>query len=514
MSTYLTPKVMRIEPVADSSVYNSKTLFTNTAQRPGCMLSGPSKKDLANQQGHMKQNLIFDADLIRRYDQSGPRYTSYPTAAQFHGNISVDDYRKWAQHSNEDPIPRSLSLYFHIPFCDTVCFYCACNKIVTGDHSRATPYLEHLYKEIELQGQLFDSDRIVDQLHWGGGTPTFLNADQIRDLMKVTGKHFSLRDDDTGDYSIEIDPRSVDSEKLQVLRETGFNRLSLGVQDLDPRVQKAVNRVQSEDKTREVTEAARELGFNSINMDLMYGLPFQTVESFNETLQKIVVLNPDRIAAYNYAHMPERFKPQRRINEDDLPSAAMKLDILQNTIEYLNGAGYVYIGMDHFARPTDELAVAQEQGTLHRNFQGYSTHADCDLIGMGVTAIGRVCDNYSQNVRNLEDYYEKVDAGILPLERGVELEPDDMLRREIIVQLMCHFFLDIEMLEQKWRFNFAAHFKEEIAELENLQKDGLLTLDQTTLHILPAGRMLVRNVCMVFDRYLRSGSGGKFSKVI
>jgi oxygen-independent coproporphyrinogen-3 oxidase len=462
----------------------------------------------------MKQNLIFDADLIRRYDQSGPRYTSYPTAAQFHGNISVDDYRRWAQHSNEDPIPRTLSLYFHIPFCDTVCFYCACNKIVTGDHSRATPYLEHLYKEIELQGQLFDRDRIVDQLHWGGGTPTFLNADQIRDLMKVTGKHFSLRDDDAGDYSIEIDPRSVDPEKLQVLRETGFNRISLGVQDLDPRVQQAVNRVQSEDKTREVTEAARELGFKSINMDLMYGLPFQTVESFNETLQKIVALNPDRIAAYNYAHLPERFKPQRRINEDDLPSAAVKLDILQNTIEYLNGAGYVYIGMDHFARPTDELAIAQEQGSLHRNFQGYSTHADCDLIGMGVTAIGRVCDNYSQNVRNLEEYYEKVDAGLLPLERGVELEPDDLLRREIIVQLMCHFVLDIEMLEQKWRFSFASHFKEEIAELENLQKDGLLTLDQGTLQILPAGRMLVRNVCMVFDSYLRSGNKGNFSKVI
>jgi oxygen-independent coproporphyrinogen-3 oxidase len=462
----------------------------------------------------MKQNLIFDADLIRRYDQSGPRYTSYPTAAQFHGNISVDDYRRWAQHSNEDPIPRTLSLYFHIPFCDTVCFYCACNKIVTGDHSRATPYLEHLYKEIELQGQLFDRDRIVDQLHWGGGTPTFLNADQIRDLMKVTGKHFSLRDDDAGDYSIEIDPRSVDPEKLQVLRETGFNRLSLGVQDLNPRVQQAVNRVQSEDKTREVTEAARELGFKSINMDLMYGLPFQTVESFNETLQKIVALNPDRIAAYNYAHLPERFKPQRRINEDDLPSAAVKLDILQNTIEYLNGAGYVYIGMDHFARPTDELAIAQEQGSLHRNFQGYSTHADCDLIGMGVTAIGRVCDNYSQNVRNLEEYYEKVDAGLLPLERGVELEPDDLLRREIIVQLMCHFVLDIEMLEQKWHFSFASHFKEEIAELENLQKDGLLTLDQGTLQILPAGRMLVRNVCMVFDSYLRSGNKGNFSKVI
>jgi oxygen-independent coproporphyrinogen-3 oxidase len=470
------------------------------------MLSGQNNSGPTNQQEYMKQNLIFDADLIRRYDQSGPRYTSYPTAAQFHGKVSIDDYRRWAQHSNEDPIPRTLSLYFHIPFCDTVCFYCACNKIVTGDHSRATPYLEHLYKEIELQGQLFDPDRIVDQLHWGGGTPTFLNADQIRNLMKVTGKHFSLRDDDGGDYSIEIDPRSVDPEKLQVLRETGFNRLSLGVQDLNPRVQQAVNRIQSEDKTREVTEAARELGFKSINMDLMYGLPFQTVESFNETLQKIVALNPDRIAAYNYAHLPERFKPQRRINEADLPSAAVKLDILQNTIEYLNGAGYVYIGMDHFAKPTDELAVAQEQGTLHRNFQGYSTHADCDLVAMGVTAIGHVCDNYSQNVRKLEDYYEMVDAGLLPLERGIELEPDDLLRREIIVQLMCHFVLNIEMLEQKWRFNFASHFKEEIAELEKLQKDGLLTLDQGTLHILPAGRMLVRNVCMVFDRYLRNGN--------
>jgi oxygen-independent coproporphyrinogen-3 oxidase len=462
----------------------------------------------------MKKDLIFDADLIRRYDQSGPRYTSYPTVAQFHGDISIADYRKWVRHSNEDPIPRSLSLYFHIPFCDTVCFYCACNKIVTGDHSRATPYLEHLYKEIELQSQLFDSDRIVEQLHWGGGTPTFLDTDQIRELMQVTAKHFSLRDDDAGDYSIEIDPRSVNIEKLQLLREVGFNRLSLGVQDLNPRVQQAVNRVQSEDKTREVTEAARELGIKSINMDLMYGLPFQTVESFSETLEKIVTLNPDRIAVYNYAHLPERFKPQRRINEVDLPSASVKLDILQHTIEYLNGAGYVYIGMDHFSRPTDELAIAQEQGSLHRNFQGYSTHADCDLIGLGVTAIGRVCDNYNQNVRNLEDYYEKIDAGKIPLERGIELEPDDLLRREIIVQLMCHFVLNIEMLEQKWRFNFASHFNEEIIALKSLQKDGLLTLDQGTLHILPAGRMLVRNVCMVFDRYLRNGNEGGYSKVI
>jgi len=322
----------------------------------------------------MKQQLVFDADLIRRHDQSGPRYTSYPTAAQFHDDILEADYYRWAQHSNEDPIPRPLSLYIHIPFCDTVCFYCACNKIVTGNHSRAIPYLEHLYQEIELQGRLFDSDRTVDQLHWGGGTPTFLDSSQIIELMKTIGQHFSLRNDDAGDYSIEIDPRSVDSEKLKTLRTAGFNRLSLGVQDLDPRVQKAVNRVQSEDITREVAETARALGFKSINMDLMYGLPFQTVKSFDETLEKIIALKPDRIAAYNYAHLPGRFKPQRQINEADLPSASEKLDILQHTIERLTGAGYVYIGMDHFARPTDELATAQEQGSLHRNFQGYSTH--------------------------------------------------------------------------------------------------------------------------------------------
>lgn len=462
----------------------------------------------------MKQSLIFDADLITRYDQSGPRYTSYPTVAQFQDDISEDDYRKWARHSNEDPIPRPLSLYIHIPFCDTVCYYCACNKIVTGDHSRAIPYLEHLYKEIKLQGQLFDPDRIVEQLHWGGGTPTFLDTAQIRDLMQTTGKYFSLRDDDEGDYSIEIDPRSVNVEKLDVLRATGFNRLSLGVQDLDPRVQKAVNRVQSEDKTAKVTKAARVLGFKSLNMDLMYGLPHQTVGSFNETLEKIVALGPDRIAVYNYAHLPDRFKPQRRINESDLPSAGEKLDILQHTIKYLTGAGYVYIGMDHFARPTDELAVAQELGSLHRNFQGYSTHADCDLVGMGVTAIGRVCDNYSQNVRDLENYYQRIDAGKFPLERGIELEPDDLLRREIITQLMCHFILHIDTLERRWDFNFAAHFKKELADLEILKDDGLLTLDREKLCILPAGRLLVRNVCMIFDRYLDNSNGGGYSKVI
>jgi oxygen-independent coproporphyrinogen-3 oxidase len=461
----------------------------------------------------MNQSVDFNADLIRRYDISGPRYTSYPTVNQFKDDITEDDYRRWARSSNEDPIPRPLSLYIHIPFCDTVCFYCACNKVVTKDHSKAGVYLDHLNREIAMQAALFDKDRIVEQLHWGGGTPTFLANDEIRRLMAVTRQHFSLRTDDKGEYSIEIDPRSVDYDKLQVLREVGFNRVSLGVQDVNPGVQKAVNRIQDVELTREVTDQVRESGFKSINMDLMYGLPRQTLESFDKTLQAVVEINPDRLAVYNYAHLPTRFKPQRRINEADLPSADEKLHILQHTIDHLTGAGYVYIGMDHFARPEDELARAQGMGGLHRNFQGYSTHADCDLIGLGVSAISKVCDNYSQSVRELDRYYERIDAGELPLERGIELEADDLLRREIIDQLMCHFDLDVEALEKKWQFSFSKHFRSELQELTKMQKDGLLMLDRTFIKVLPAGRLLVRNVCMVFDRYLRDGVK-KFSKVI
>jgi oxygen-independent coproporphyrinogen-3 oxidase len=461
----------------------------------------------------MNPRLVFDAELIRRYDQSGPRYTSYPTAAQFHDDIAEDEYKKWAQHSNEDPIPRHLSLYFHIPFCDTVCFYCACTKVVTKDHTRANTYLEYLYKEITLQGKLFDRDRIVEQLHWGGGTPTFLNVAQIRELMAVIHHNFTLRTDDKGEYAIEIDPRSVDREKLKVLRETGFNRVSLGVQDFNPDIQKAVNRIQSEEMTRTATETARALGFRSVNIDLMYGLPLQSIETFGETLRQTVAINPDRIAVYNYAHLPARFKPQRRITESELPSPDEKLDILQYTIQFLTESGYVYIGMDHFARPDDELAIAQNKGGLHRNFQGYSTHADCDLVGMGMSAIGQVCDNYIQNVTSLEEYYQLLDAGTLPLNRGIELEPDDLLRREIITQLMCHFMLDIKTLVEKWNFDFTSHFTQELTELREMQSDGLLTVTEDTLEIRPAGRLLVRNICMVFDRYLRQGSGD-FSKVI
>ena len=463
----------------------------------------------------MKQRIVFDAGLIRRYDQSGPRYTSYPTAAQFHDGITETDYMLWARHSNEDPIPRPLSIYIHIPFCDTVCFYCACNKVVTKHHERATDYLDHLYKEIALQGKLFDRDRVVEQLHWGGGTPTFLETGQMRALMEKIGQHFTLAAHDRGEFSIEIDPRSADYAKLKALRQAGFNRVSFGVQDLDPQVQKAVNRIQSEEKTREVATAARELGYASINVDLMYGLPFQSVESFEETLRHVVEINPDRLAVYNYAHLPQRFKPQRRINEADLPSADEKLDILQRTIEFLSDAGYVYIGMDHFAKPDDELAVAQRNGTLQRNFQGYSTHADCDLVSMGVSAISKVCDNFSQNVRDLEAYYRLIDAGKLPIDRGFEVEPDDLLRRDIITHIMCNFYLDIPAAEKKWRFSFSEKFKTEIADLQQMQTDGLLKLDAKALEVLPAGRLLVRNICMVFDRYLKGGGqSGRFSKVI
>jgi oxygen-independent coproporphyrinogen-3 oxidase len=463
----------------------------------------------------MKQRIVFDAALIRRYDQSGPRYTSYPTAAQFHDGITEMDYRHWARHSNEDPIPRPLSIYIHIPFCDTVCFYCACNKVVTKNHSRATEYLEHLYREIAMQGKLFDHDRMVEQLHWGGGTPTFLESNQMRALMEEIGQHFSLAGNDSGEFSIEIDPRSADYTKLKALRQAGFNRVSFGVQDLDPRVQKAVNRIQSEEKTREVADASRELGYRSLNIDLMYGLPFQSVGSFEETLRHVVEINPDRLAVYNYAHLPQRFKPQRRINEADLPSPDEKLNLLQRTIEILSNAGYIYIGMDHFAKPDDELAVAQRNGTLQRNFQGYSTHADCDLVSMGVSAIAKVCDNFSQNVRDLEAYYQLIDAGKLPIDRGFEVEPDDLLRRDVIMQIMCNFMLDIHAMENKWRFSFTEKFRAELADLQPMQDDGLLKLDARSLEVLPAGRLLVRNICMVFDRYLRGdGQRSRFSKVI
>ncbi|WAK03393.1 oxygen-independent coproporphyrinogen III oxidase [Methylobacter sp. YRD-M1] len=459
----------------------------------------------------MDQSIKFDLDLINRYDKAGPRYTSYPTALELHEGFGDKEYREHIAKSNAAGGP--LSLYFHIPFCDTVCFYCACNKIVTKNRSHAQPYLDNLYKEIAMQGDLFDRNRVVNQLHWGGGTPTFLSYEQMQKLMQVTREHFSLRDDDQGEYSIEIDPRETDDRTIYQLRELGFNRISLGVQDFDPTVQKAVNRLQSEEQTFAVLAAARAEGFRSTNIDLIYGLPLQTVATFSRTLDKLLAVAPDRFSIFNYAHMPARFKTQRQINDADLPSPDVKLDILQMVGRRLTEAGYVYIGMDHFARPDDELATAQREGNLYRNFQGYSTHSDCDLVGLGITSIGRVGDAYIQNVKELAEYEQLIGQGRLPVFKGVELNDDDKLRRAVITQLICHFDLNFAAIEKAFAINFHDYFADELKALAPMQADGLLTVSEHDIHVLPAGRLLIRNICMVFDRYLAQKQQ-QFSKVI
>jgi len=464
-------------------------------------------------------DLVFDPELVRRYDRAGPRYTSYPTAVQFHEGFGEAEYREHCRRSNERRGPSGqagapLSLYFHLPFCDTVCFYCACNKVVTKHRERAAPYLERLHREIELQAALFDAGRPVDQLHWGGGTPTFISHEEMRALMAHTRRHFALHEDDSGEYSIEIDPREVGEETIAVLRELGFNRMSLGVQDFEPQVQKAVNRIQSQAQTLGVMAAARREGFKSISIDLIYGLPHQSVASFGRTLDRVIDAAPDRLSVFNYAHLPELFKPQRRIRAEDLPSPEEKLDILRHSIERLTEAGYVYIGMDHFAKPDDELAVAQREGGLYRNFQGYSTHAECDLVAMGITAIAMVADSYSQNVRTLEDYYARIDAGRLPVFRGLALSEDDRLRRAVITDLICHFRLDTRAVAERFGIDFQDYFAEELGELAAMQADGLLDLEPGAIRVRPAGKLLIRNICMVFDRYLKAAATQRFSKVI
>ncbi|MFO7603517.1 MAG: oxygen-independent coproporphyrinogen III oxidase [Gammaproteobacteria bacterium] len=460
----------------------------------------------------MEQTLIFDAELIRRYNQSGPRYTSYPTAVQFSDRFSAEDYRHQVEQSNQANNP--LSLYFHIPFCDTVCFYCACNKIATKDRSKAAPYLQHLFHEIEMQASLFNAEKKVTQLHWGGGTPTFISHEEMAALMGRTRQCFDFASDSEGEYSIEIDPREVGPDTIAFLRDLGFNRMSLGVQDFELEVQKAVNRVQSEAQTRHVMEAARASGFHSVSFDLIYGLPHQTVESFRRTLDKVLELSPDRISVFNYAHLPEVFKPQRRINIDDVPRPEEKLEILQLAIEVLTRSGYVYIGMDHFAKPDDELARAQREGTLYRNFQGYSTHADCDLIGFGITSIGMVADCYTQNYKTLDDYYARLDANQLPVYRGLVLSADDKLRREIITRLICHFSLSKADIETQFNIQFDQLFAAELTRLQALEADGLVTLSAEAIQVTPVGKLLIRNICMVFDAYLSSDDRQRYSKVI
>jgi len=460
----------------------------------------------------MEQSIRFDEALIKRYNQSGPRYTSYPTALEFDESFGVADYKAAAERSNESD--RQLSLYFHIPFCDTVCFFCACNKIWTRDRKKTTPYLERLFKEIELQSRLFDASRKVDQLHLGGGTPTFISQDEMHQLMATTRKHFNLHEDDSGEYSIEIDPREANRASVLGLRELGFNRMSLGVQDFDERVQKAVNRIQTEAETFEVLEAAHESGFMSVNIDLMYGLPHQTEASFIKTLDRVLESDPDRFSIFNYAHMPTMFPTQKKMDESAMPGPDEKLAIMHAATERLLEAGYVYIGMDHFAKPDDELAVAQRNETLYRNFQGYSTHAECDLIGMGATSISLLNNTYAQNHKSLNDYYAAIDAGDLAVYRGVALSEDDELRRDVITRLMSHFHLNFERLNAQWGIVFSEYFAKELQNLAPMVEDGLITLSDSDIYVTAAGRLLIRNVCMVFDAYMQDKLPNRFSKVI
>ena len=455
----------------------------------------------------------FDPELIRRFDRAGPRYTSYPTADRFVETFGEMSYLAWAARRNIGGVQRPLALYVHLPFCRDVCFYCGCNKVVTRDAGKAARYLDYLGREIELQAALYRSDPRVVQMHWGGGTPTYFDANQLQQLFQRLAGHFEFSPD--GECSIEVDPRTVDPDTMRLLREMGFNRVSFGIQDFDPRVQVAVHRLQSEAQSRAAIDAARDAGFRSINLDLIYGLPKQTLAGFDTTLGKVIDTRADRVALYNYAHLPLVFKPQRRIDESDLPSPETKLKLLELAIRRLASAGYVYIGMDHFALPDDELAVAQRQGRLTRNFQGYSTCADADLVGLGVSAIGAIGPTYSQNYRGLDEYYDRLDRGQLPIMRGIELTMDDLVRRAVIQGLMCHFEISRESIEASYLVEFDRYFEAELGELQAFEKQGMLELGGGWISITPRGRFMIRSICMVFDKYLRDKRpGGRYSRVI
>jgi oxygen-independent coproporphyrinogen-3 oxidase len=451
---------------------------------------------------------LFDIDLINKYNRSGPRYTSYPTANNF-SELSLEDYKQQSVLSNRRRT--SISLYCHIPFCDTVCYYCGCNKVVTKDKSRAEPYIDALFKEIEIQSSLFDKERLVEQMHFGGGTPTFLSGEQIIRLSNKLQQSFNFSP--SGEYSIEIDPRGIDEDLIESLVMARFNRISLGVQDFDLEVQKAINRVQSFEQTKKVIDLSRKSGFKSISIDLIYGLPRQSKETFKRTLERVQELRPERISLFNYAHLPELFKPQRRIDIEELPSPSEKLNIFQYSLEYLIGLGYVYIGMDHFALPEDPLAIAQSKGNLYRNFQGYSTHSECDVIGLGLSSIGQVADSFSQNEKNLEKYYKAIESGQLPIVKGLIIDQDDKIRRELIMELICHFEVSISSLEERYSINFKNYFADSLEKLAEMQNDGLVELKDDSIKVMDKGKLLVRNICMLFDSYLEA-SDASFSKTI
>ena len=445
---------------------------------------------------------LFDPELLRRYDKPGPRYTSYPTAPQFSAQFGEAQFRQAAADTNGDPIPRPLSVYVHVPFCRSPCFYCGCNRIITREKARGDAYLTRLYREVAMIAPLFDRDREVHQLHFGGGTPNFLEPEQIVEVVDVVRRHFTLASGPALDCSIELDPRFITPQEIAVLARAGFSRASLGVQDFDPDVQQAVNRVQGVEETLAIIDACREHGLRSVNVDLIYGLPKQSLQGFSRTLDITLRARPDRLAVYSYAHLPQLFRPQQRIHAEDLPSPEQKLELLHCAIDKLGAAGYVYIGMDHFALPDDELAVAQRNGGLHRNFMGYTTHAESDLVGLGVSAISHVGASFSQNPRDLDSWEESIDAGRLPVWRGMRLDPDDVLRADVIQELMCHGRIDMARVEQRHLVRFRDYFADALARLAPLQADGLVEVDAREIRATSRGRMLLRIIAMAFDRYL------------
>ncbi|MFN4005225.1 MAG: oxygen-independent coproporphyrinogen III oxidase [Hylemonella sp.] len=457
----------------------------------------------------------ISAELLRRHDVPGPRYTSYPTADRFVEAFGPEDYTRALQQrrSGAAALVLPLSLYVHIPFCESLCYYCACNKIITKHHERAAEYLRYLGREVDLHTAVLGVGQTVTQLHLGGGTPTFLSDAELRELMAMLKRSFTLAPG--GEYSIEIDPRTISPQRLDTLAELGFNRLSFGVQDFDPAVQKAVHRIQPAEQVFDLVQAARERGFDSVNIDLIYGLPQQTPESFARTLTQVCALRPDRIALYAYAHLPERFKPQRRIAAAELPAAPAKVAMLASAIARFIEAGYVYVGMDHFALPNDALAVAKRQGRLHRNFQGYSTQPDCDLIGLGVSSIGRIGPTYSQNAKTLEEYYDAIDHGRFAVVRGLALSRDDLVRRGVIMALMCQGQVIFESINLAYLIDFKTYFAPELEALQELAAQGLVTLDDSGIQVTPTGWFFVRAVAMVFDRYLQADRNrARFSKII
>jgi oxygen-independent coproporphyrinogen-3 oxidase len=458
----------------------------------------------------------WDRQLIEKYDVAGPRYTSYPTALQFNERFGAEDYRRlWQRQSTSiAPSIAPLSLYFHIPFCENICYYCACNKVVTRQKEKARHYLNYLEKEIALQSALVGSRRPVTQMHWGGGTPTFLDAAELTELMHAIASHFHLLDNDSREYAIEVDPRTVDRQRLALLKGLGFNRISLGIQDFDERVQRAINRVQSPLLVQALVEATRAFGFKSLGFDLIYGLPYQSVDSLRRTLDQVLELGPDRIALYNYAHLPARFPSQRAIDRLTLPSAAEKLSMAQMANETLTAAGYVHIGMDHFVRAQDELALAQRNGHLQRNFQGYSICMAPDLIGMGVSAISSTADAFAQNSKSIDDYCARLDRGELPIERGLWLDDDDRIRRHVIAEIICNLGIDFDALDRRFGIDSRSYFRGESEALAALAGDGLIQLDNNRLQVTPRGRPLLRVICMVFDRYSAQAPAQRFSRVL